>query len=185
MAALTRSMNLFLQAEERPTSTNVLTMVTHGTAGSGVFRGLTLHTYADENANQLTASLPLTVWHNTSETLENSLNLSLTGEVWRVSQGLEMVLWADKGVANSLPLFTQGSGTTEGAYPLEKSLNLHLERNPAAILTLFVQGPGTPGSGSIPLYTQGALGLDGSLDLSIPNVLGLVTEPLTLYTHGF
>lgn len=114
------------------------------------------------------------------------LFLSIVGGTTEVSNSLPLIVGNYiTGVYNSLPLYIRGSGSTDGAVPLNASMNLYIERWPAAALDLFLQGEGIAVNSGIPLYIYGSQITVSGLDLSMPNVIGISSGVLRLHTIGF
>jgi hypothetical protein len=64
-------------------------------------------------------------------------------------------------------------------------MNLFIERNEAAEISLFLQGEGEYINNNTPLYVFGAYLANSGVDLVISDIVGVGTGALRLYTHGF
>lgn len=182
----TAAMPLFVKVDPPGESDALLSLVITGSLEDGIFAGIPLHTYADEFGQTPTRSMPLFLMAEDQSSAVAHMNLWVEGRTHAADGSLELVVWNDQeGAYQSIPLFVQGEGETDGAAPLTWSMNLVLQRDPANAITLYVQGPGEELTEAMTLYVEGEELSTATLDLSIPNVLGYVRQTVPLFVSGF
>lgn len=182
-----KSLNLFMRGEDPFTETSSLDLFVHGSMSeNGMFSGINLHIYSDIDGNKQEGSIPLFLQAATESSDDRTLNLWIYGEAHTASASLDLYIQNNQlGASSSVTLFIQGEGTTEGATPIESTLNLWLQRDPTAMLNLYISGPGEVISQDMTLFIEGSIEQTSSVNLSIPNVLGYAESKVVLYTHGF
>ncbi len=164
-----------------------LTMFANTAGTSGVFGGIPLWM---DGTNNITNSINLFLQGPEFNSLSRELTLYIAGAYYNISGSLPLFL-QNTGISSHIPLFIQGTGPsgiggeTAGALPLMSSLNLYLERPASNWIPLTIFGPGVSASGDIPLYMHGVFPLSDNIPLVIPNVIGVMRNSITLYTHGF
>lgn len=182
----TASMPLFVQVDPPGEAESSLLLTITGSLEAGMFAGVPLHTYSDEFGQTPTRSMPLFLMAEDQSSAVAHMNLWVEGRAHAADGSLELVVWNDQeGAYQSIPLFVQGEGETEGALPLTWSMNLVLQRGPANAITLYIQGPGEELTEAMTLFVEGEELSEASLELSLPNVLGYVRQTVPLFTSGF
>lgn len=182
-----KSLNLFLRGEDPYTETSSLNLFVFGsTSDNAMFAGITLHTYSDADGNKQERSIPLFMQGSTESSDDRTLNLWISGEPHTASASIDFYIENNQlGASASVTLFIQGEGTSEGATPTQAALNLWLQRDPTAMLNLYISGPGEVISQDITLFIEGSIEQTSSINLSIPDVVGYSESTVVLYTHGF
>lgn len=188
LTELSQGLPLFILVDEPTRITDDLTLFVHGTATTGVMGGIDLFLQCESGVgNVATGVLPLSLLG--APTAERTANMNLVvegGARGEASSSVELTVWNEQTIVESgLPLFIEGSGTTEGTIPVQKGLFLFLQRTPAAALSLYLHDQGVDAASSVPLYVYGAGGLSGTVELSIPEAVGYESAGAKLYTHGF
>lgn len=89
------------------------------------------------------------------------------------------------GVEETCTLFIRGSGTTPGATPYNRFMNLYLERNEGAAINLFMLGEGTVFSTGVNMFVEGKAECVSGIPLVMPDVLGVSSSGLNLTVIGF
>jgi hypothetical protein len=182
------SLPLVLKCDDVPFQSGDCSLFVYGATSSGLYSFFPLFTYSDASGQTRTQELPLFIeglseWRPTS----TNMNLVVTGESHNSNLSLDFVIWNEQsGVAGSTPLFIQGSGIGDGAFPAQQSMNMFLARNPADAINLFISGPGQPIYDNFPLSICGSYASSGvGPNLSIPNVVGNNLSTSTLFIRGF
>lgn len=205
------AMNLYLEASPAPVPGETLPLVVVGMDHNGAFSAMPLFIEGEP----MGAVLNLFVSGYDAGTTSGVLNLFVGGGNASVVGSLPLFLMnAGLAIDGDLPLFVRGDGSNPGFFPVEASLNLHVERGPSAglplavcnnnvasslplyvlgapavtaSLPLFVLGPGGDLDGSLPLFVVGDSGtsIENSVELAIPVTHDIRDESLPLYVHGY
>jgi hypothetical protein len=184
VAAASGSLLLFVCGDTPALEKGVLDLFLFGASQSGVFASLPLYTHNADDAARASGVLPLFVSGSGSQTLTGSLTLNTAGTSYSLSAALDLYT-ANQGLSSSLTLWVSGQGFNAGAMPFSGVLPLFVKRDENAVLNLWVQAPGYPGSGQLHLYVQGASPASGVLNLAIPYTVGSASAGLDLYAHGW
>lgn len=115
-----------------------------------------------------------------------SLNLFIGGVGLPCSGSFDLYCH-NAAIAGTLPLYISGEGENDNYIPANNSLLLYIKCAFGATLPLYMYGGPQPSvSDSLDFYMIGGMTTTGSLDLTIPNVVGTISgTTLNLYTHGF
>jgi hypothetical protein len=183
MTSISGNFPLFLQGVEPYTSNNNTNLFTYGcsTGRSGIGLGFDLFIQGTSVVN---SNLNLFLQNYGPEALSGSMNLFIDGAAYTINNYIPLRV-ENSGVEKSLTLFIKGSGIKAGATPFNSSMNLFIERNEAAEISLFLQGEGEYINNNTPLYVFGAYLANSGVDLVISDIVGVGTGALRLYTHGF
>lgn len=120
-----------------------------------------------------------------SQTAGDSLMLFVEGGALSCLSSLDLYCH-NTGVEGTLTFHTIGAGVNDDYLPVDNTLMLYLKCAFGASLPLYTHGGPQPSSNqSLNLYTIGHVTTVGSLDLVVPNVYGILTSSLNLYTSGF
>ena len=172
---------LYLHSQEPTPVQQGLNLDLFGSMGSGLFGGIPLHVSGEA---LLSGELNLFLAAPDSGQSTANLNLFTSGRTGTGWAEAPLYLQND-GVASGIPLFIRGSGVTDGAIPYSQSLNLFLNRNTANAFPLYLACSLGEPSGQIPLFTEGHAGIDGSITLAVPDVVGFLSGSVKLFTRGW
>jgi hypothetical protein len=179
-------MYLFAQADQVPAASGLFPLFAYGGTQSGNAAVIDLYTFSDANGQTVRRGMNLVLLGSATDRQTRNMNLWVEGRN-RDATG-PLTLYAhntQSGVALGVSLYASGDGVTPDALGSNRSLNLVLARDPANAMPLFVKGPGSPGSGSVSLFTFGAMPAAAGANLAVPKVVGGQTKTAKLYTHGF
>lgn len=177
-------MNLFLQARGNGASSGLpLYLYATDVGVSGVYRALPLVTYAGPDANRPSGVMPLYLAGAARGSISGTMPL-FVGGAYHTAEGSIPLYVGSSGALGVLPLYTVGSGISDGYIPANSWMNLFLFRWPSASLSLYLAAPGNPVSSGISLYGQGHMGASGVTPLFVSGV-GVVTTSIPLSLFGF
>lgn len=175
--------SLFIQGDAPSYVQDDFPLALHGSTQSGVFGGFPLTLYNVASDQRESGWFP--VWVGGAPgPVSGQFPLYLAGASHSLSASFDVFV-ANTGVAAYFPLYTRGSGVTEGALPLDASFPLFLQRPTADAFTLYVMGPGTPCSGDFPLFTQGGHFVESGFPLAVPEVTAQETASVNVYLTGW
>lgn len=182
----TKALSLFAKAPVPDVLTRGISISLQGSMYPGMTRGIPLYACVGKDAQTPSVHIPLFAKAVDQTTLTRLMNMFAAGCAHEAYRGIDLVAWNTQlGLSGQFPLFVQGDGVTENAMPFGKGINLVLRRDPANSISLYTQGPGELLSLNTSLFTLGGLADFASLDLSVPNIVGLPQLPVKLFTTGF
>lgn len=177
---------LYVATNDIPSASGGVDLFLNGSNQSGLFKGANLFIYADESGQIRQSKIPLTIFANTTGSEKRGVNLWTQGENRRANNSVPLVAWnAQSGLSLGVSLYASGQGITAGAMPAGKGMNLFFARNPSNSMSLYTQGPGTPMSGGMSLWTRGGNSLTNGTSLSMAKVVGGKDGSVRLYSHGW
>lgn len=176
---------LFLQALSIPATNRQAPLYVGGSTQPGIVRQAPL--FISGGLWTQTEQMNLFLLGSPVDQTVRSLNLWTQGSAIPASRQTTLYLHNDQqGTEGSMTLFLQVAGQLLGGQAAHESMNLFLQRPLESVLPLVLLGPGSPLTNSMPLFTVSASTLGSqTVTLAIPNVLGVLTPNLTLYTHGW
>lgn len=184
LSNLAKNIGLTIEGFSTPASGGV-PLNTNGSSGNAqTFHAAPLVLDAVRGSGNAYAKFHLTLAGPDSGSHPGNMNLVLTGALPNATALLPLTVDANPGVQAGAPLFIRGDGTTDGALPAQKGMNLFLRRAPADAIPLFLQGPGTSLPSGVPLTTVGSLPAVSGVPLVI-NAKGVGASGLPLFTSGF
>jgi hypothetical protein len=179
-------MYLFAQADEVPAASGLFPLFAYGGNQSGNAAAVDLYTFSDASGQTVQRGMNLVLLGSATDRQTRNMNLWVEGRNRNATGPLTLYAHnTQSGVALGVSLYASGDGVTPDALGSNRSLNLVLARNPANAMPLFVKGPGSPGSGSVSLFTFGAMPAAAGASLAVPKVVGGHSKTAKLYTHGF
>lgn len=114
------------------------------------------------------------------------MNLFIQGGTYFENNTLPLYLSNNiTGVEEGITLFIRGSGTTPGATPYNKFMNLFLNRNEGAAISLFMLGQGTEYGTGVNFFIEGKTEFASGISLVMPDVIGVSSSGVNLTVIGF
>lgn len=176
------SLNLSLESYPPPAEIGSVPLSMIGSTGSGVFASADL-----SMTGGVFAGLNLFLAGDDSpQPASAPMNLYLESRADYVGHSVDMVVANNTvAVGSGLNLKISGAGTWANSVPGSGSVSMYIERNTAGMVPMVIGAPwGSAGSG-VHLSMTGAGPIASGVLLSIPQVTGLTSKSVNMYTHGF
>ncbi len=180
------SIPLFIQTEVPSELASSLPLFTYGDGGNTVnFAAIPLYINSVSGIDNVEHSyLNLFLKNEETGATSKSMNLFIDGQHALLTGDIPLFL-KNGGENKQLPLFISGEGTTAGAIPFTGSMNLFLRLAPSDSIPLYLRGPGDVYTGSVDMFIKGGVYASGTVNLSIPNVIGEADNRATLFISGW
>lgn len=182
MTLLSGGFPLFCLTEEPSTLVANCELISYALAGTGIFSAFHLYANNTSDANQASGDFSLWTQAVPDGPITASANLYAAGLASCID--VSMTLYAaNSGQSAAMNMWASGQGWNSGASPLTASVPLYLARNDVQSMPLYCC-VGEPAQSGINLYAMGNYQETATVDLVVPEVLGLGSGQLGLYAGG-
>jgi len=177
------SVNVYLCADEVPTSEDSFELFTLGASGNMIQGGVTLQITSD-TAGPI-QQMNLFCRAPDSMLVTAVMNAFVSGGMHEASSTVPLHLANTQQILSSgTPLFINGEGETAGALATGDSMNLFLMRDPNETISLFIAGQADL-DGGVDLVLNSLYGAEEGVELAIPVVVDTKIASQKLFIHGF
>ena len=177
------SVNVYLCADEVPTSEDSLELFTLGATGNMIQGGVTLQ-ITSETAGPI-QQMNLFCQAPDSMLVTSVMNAFVRGGMHESGGTVPLHLKNTQQILESgATLVIKGEGETAGALTADDSMNLFLMRDPNETISLFIAGQADL-DGGVDLVLNSLYSTEEGMELVIPGVVDVKTSSQKLFIHGF
>jgi hypothetical protein len=182
----TGSFNMYV--ENYPTTSSLdISMISVSPSLDSLFNTLPIFiTTSSDTIFDNAGELYITVATDSRATLTTTLDVSVTNEDDKPYRDLNVFLMNEYlSAARALKLHIRGDGLYDGYIPYLDSLFCYIERSPADMINVFLQGVENTVLSTLDLMLEGKVDSTSTLDISLPYIADVLDGNVEINIEGY